>query len=169
VPFDESVGALVELQKEGKIRHIGLSNVDVDQVRQAQQHTPIASVQNRYNTGERRSEAVVELADEEGAGFAFIPWAPVGGPSPGEGKALAEVAARHGATPAQIAIAWLLARSPRMLPIPGTGNPDHLDENVAAAEIELTPDDLEQLAVPPDRPRPSTARRVARRLRRALR
>jgi pyridoxine 4-dehydrogenase len=135
--------------------------------RQAQKLTPIASVQNRYNTSERRSEAVVELADDEG--FAFIPWAPVGGPTPGEGKALAEVAARHGATPVQIAIAWQLARSPRMLPIPGTGNPDHLEENVAAAAIELTPEDLEQLAVPPDRPRPSTARRVARKLRRALR
>jgi aryl-alcohol dehydrogenase-like predicted oxidoreductase len=172
VPFDESVGALVELQREGKIHHIGLSNVDADQVRQAMEHTPIASVQNRYNTSDRHSEAVIDLADEladdEGDGFAFIPWAPVGGHTPGEGAALAEVAARHGATPVQIAIAWQLARSPRMLPIPGTGDPDHLDENVAAAAIELTPEDLDQLATPPSSRR-STARRIASRLKRAIR
>jgi pyridoxine 4-dehydrogenase len=166
VPFDESVGALVEMQKEGKIRHIGLSNVDADQVRRARQLTPIASVQNRYNTSDRHSEAVIDLADDDG--FAFIPWAPVGGHAPGEGKALAEVAARHGVTPVQVAIAWQLARSPRMLPIPGTGDPGHLEENVAAAEIELTPADREQLEKPPGG-RPSTARRVARKLRRYVR
>jgi pyridoxine 4-dehydrogenase len=167
VPFAESVGALVEMQGEGKIRHIGLSNTDADQVRQARELTPIASVQNRYNTSDRHSEAVIDLADDEG--FAFIPWAPVGGQTPGEGKALAEVAARHGVTPVQVAIAWQLARSPRMLPIPGTGDPAHLEENVAAAAIELTPADLEQLEEAPGRPGPSTARRVARKLRRYLR
>jgi pyridoxine 4-dehydrogenase len=167
VPFDESVGALVELQQQGKIRHIGLSNVDADEVRQAARLTPIASVQNRYNVSDRHSEAVIDLADEDG--FAFIPWAPVGGHAPGEGAALADVAARHGATPVQIAIAWQLTRSPRMLPIPGTGDPDHLDENVAAAGIELTPEDLDQLATPPARPRRSTARRIAGKLKRAIR
>jgi pyridoxine 4-dehydrogenase len=167
VPFGESVGALVEMQREGKIRHIGLSNVEADQIRQAAELAPVASVQNRYNTSDRHSEEVVDLADEQG--FAFIPWAPVGGHAPGEGKALADVAARHDATPVQVAIAWQLARSPRMLPIPGTGDPEHLEENVAAAAIELTPDDLEQLATPPARPRSSTARRIAGKLRRSFR
>jgi pyridoxine 4-dehydrogenase len=179
VPFDESVGALVEMKNEGKIRHIGLSNVDADQVRQARRLTPIASVQNRYNTSDRHSEAVVDLADGDGdgegeghEGFAFIPWAPVGGHTPGEGKALADVAERHGATPVQIAIAWQLARSPHMLPIPGTGDPAHLEENVAAAEIELTPDDLTALGKSPKSPKASgrsTARRIAGKLRRTLR
>jgi pyridoxine 4-dehydrogenase len=164
VPFEESVGTLVELRDEGKIAHIGLSNVDVDQVRLASTLAPVVSVQNRYNTNTRSSDPVIDLAEE--LGFAFIPWAPVGGHAAGEGKALEAVAERVGATPVQVALAWQLARSPQMLPIPGTKSPAHLDENVAAAAIELGDDDLAELATPP-RTRPSP-RQVASRLKRRL-
>ena len=105
---------------------------------------PIASVQNRYNPGDRASDRVVAAAERDG--FAFIPWAPVGGHRPGEGRALAEVAARHGVSPVQVALAWQLARSPQMLPIPGTSSVAHLEENVAAAALVLDPDDLSRLA-----------------------
>jgi aryl-alcohol dehydrogenase-like predicted oxidoreductase len=164
VPFEESVGALVELRDEGKIAHIGLSNVDVDQVRLASTLAPVVSVQNRYNTNTRSSDPVIDLAEE--LGFAFIPWAPVGGYSPGKGKALEAVAGRVDATPVQVALAWQLARSPQMLPIPGTKSPDHLEENVDAAAITLGDDDLAELATPP-RSRPS-ARQVASRVKRRL-
>ena len=110
----------------------------------AAQSTAIASLQNRYNPSDRSQEDVVEAAGE--LGFAFIPWAPVGGWTPGEGDALARVAGRHGASPVQVAIAWQLARSPQMLPIPGTGSLAHLEENVAAATLRLTPEDLADLA-----------------------
>jgi aryl-alcohol dehydrogenase-like predicted oxidoreductase len=164
VPFEESVGALVELRDEGKIAHIGLSNVDVDKVRQAATLTPIASVQNRYNTSTRSSDPVIDLAEE--MGFAFIPWAPVGGSSPGAGKAVAAVAGRLGVTPVQVALAWQLARSPQMLPIPGTKSVAHLDENIAAAAITLGEDDLAELvAVPRTRPTP---RQVASKIKRRL-
>lgn len=164
VPFEESVGALVQLCDEGKIARIGLSNVDADQVRAALELTPVASVQNRYNAGARSSDPVVDLAGE--LGFAFIPWAPVGGRRPGEGRALETVALRHGVTPVQVAIAWLLARSPQMLPIPGTGSVAHLEENVAAAAVVLTERDLADLAAAP---RPSRSpRRLAGALRRRL-
>lgn len=165
VPFVESVGAIVELQAEGKVHHVGLSNVDVDKVRQAMELTPVVSVQNRYNYADRGSDPVVDLAEE--LGFAFIPWAPVGGRSPGEGDALAAVAARHGVSPVQVAVAWQLARSPQMLPIPGTGSPAHLEENVAAADLALTDDDLADLATPPKRRR--TPRQVAADAKRRLR
>jgi aryl-alcohol dehydrogenase-like predicted oxidoreductase len=164
VPFEESVGTLVELRDEGKIAHIGLSNVDVDKVRQAATLTPIVSVQNRYNTGTRASDPVIDLADE--MGFAFIPWAPVGGFSAGKGKDLAAVAGRIGATPVQVALAWQLARSPQMLPIPGTKSVAHLDENVAAAALELSDADLAELATPP-RTRP-TPRQMASKIKRRL-
>ena len=143
VPFEESLGALIEERDRGRIRHIGLSNVTVDQVRRALELTPIASVQNRYNPTDRSQEDVVEAAGE--LGFAFIPWAPVGGWTPGEGDALARVAERHGATPVQVAIAWQLARSPQILPIPGTGSLAHLEENVAAGSLRLTPEDQADL------------------------
>jgi aryl-alcohol dehydrogenase-like predicted oxidoreductase len=143
VPFEESVGALVELRDEGKIRHIGLSNVRVGQLRAARKLTAVASVQNRYNTEDRRSDDVLALAEE--LGFAFLPWAPVGGHEPGAGDALAAVAERHGATPVQVALAWQLSRSPQVLPIPGTGSVAHVDENVAAASLRLTAEDLAQL------------------------
>jgi pyridoxine 4-dehydrogenase len=144
VPLAESVGELVTLQGEGKIRHIGLSNVTVRQLEAAQALTPVASVQNRFNPTDRSSDAVVAAAERDG--FAFIPWAPVGGHQPGKGDALAAVAARHGVSPVQVAIAWQLARSPRMLPIPGTSSVAHLEENVAAAGLALDGDDIDRLA-----------------------
>ncbi len=164
VPFAESVGALVELRDEGKIARVGLSNVDVDQVRSARELTPVASVQNRYNTGDRASDSVVDLAGE--LGFAFIPWAPVGGGRAGQGRALDTVAGRHGVTPVQVAIAWQLARSPRMLPIPGTGSIAHLEQNMAAAAVQLTDQDLADLATPPRASR--APRHLAGRVRRRL-
>jgi len=166
VPFVESVGALVALRDEGKIARIGLSNVDVDQVRSAVALTPVASVQNRYNLGARQSDPVIELADE--LGYAFIPWAPVGGRRAGEGDALAAVAERHGASPVQVAIAWQLARSPQVLPIPGTGSVDHLEENVAAAAISLSEDDVAELAAASTPGAARSARRLAGRVRRRL-
>ncbi|HKA85041.1 MAG TPA: aldo/keto reductase [Acidimicrobiales bacterium] len=143
VPLEDSVGELVALRDEGKIRHIGLSNVDPDEIERASALTPIVSVQNRYNPSDRASDAVVELAEAQG--FAFIPWAPVGGYQPGGGGGLAAVARRRGVSPVQVAIAWQLARSPQMVPIPGTSSVAHLEENVAAAAIELSDDDLATL------------------------
>ncbi len=140
VPFEDSVGELVALRDEGKIRHIGLSNVDVALFERASTLTPIVSVQNRYNPSDRATEPLIELAGTRG--FAFIPWAPVGGYRPGAGDGLATVAKRLGASPVQVAIAWQLARSPQMLPIPGTSSVAHLEENIAAAAIELSDDDL---------------------------
>jgi aryl-alcohol dehydrogenase-like predicted oxidoreductase len=145
VPFEESVGTLADLQAEGKIRHIGLSNVDVDQLRRARRLAPIASVQNRYNIADRSSDDVLAACEREG--IAFLPWYPLEAGSGARGKgAIARVAARHGATPAQVAIAWLLARSPAMLPIPGTSSLAHLEENVAAAGLRLSAEDLAELA-----------------------
>jgi aryl-alcohol dehydrogenase-like predicted oxidoreductase len=164
VPFEESVGALVELQAEGKIRHIGLSNVDTDQVERALALTPVVSVQNRYNLTQRMSDPVIDLAEERG--LAFIPWEPLGRGNPA-GSALAKVATRHDASPIQVAIAWQLARSPQMLPIPGTGSLAHLDDNVAAAALELSDDDLTALATPVTA-RNSSARRLASQLKRKL-
>jgi pyridoxine 4-dehydrogenase len=145
VPLDESVGALAELQSEGKIRHIGLSNVSVNELCQAQRIAPIVSVQNRYNFSDRSSEDV--LAECEKGGLAFLPWHPLaaGGDAAG-GGALGRVARRRGATPMQVAIAWLLARSPVIVPIPGTSSVAHLDENVAAARILLSTEDLHELS-----------------------
>jgi aryl-alcohol dehydrogenase-like predicted oxidoreductase len=143
VPLEDSVGELVALRDEGKIRHIGLSNVDVAQFERASALTPIVSVQNRYNSSDRATEPLIELAETHG--FAFIPWAPVGGYRPGAGEGLATVAKRLGVSPVQVAIAWQLARSPQILPIPGTSSVAHLEENVAAAAIELSDDDLAAL------------------------
>ena len=145
VPFEDSVGTLAELRAEGKIRHIGVSNVSVDQLRRARRLAPIVSVQNRYNVADRSSDDVLAECTREG--IAFLPWHPLesGGSAGGKG-ALARVAAGHKATPAQIAIAWLLARSPVMLPIPGTSSLAHLEENIAAARIQLPPEDLAELS-----------------------
>jgi pyridoxine 4-dehydrogenase len=140
VPLEDSVGELVALRDEGKIRHIGLSNVDVAQFERASALTPIVSVQNRYNPSDRAAEPLIELAGSRG--FAFIPWAPVGGYRPGVGEGLETVAKRRGASQVQVAIAWQLARSPQMVPIPGTSSVAHVEENVAAAAIELSDDDL---------------------------
>jgi pyridoxine 4-dehydrogenase len=144
VPLEDSVGELARMREEGKLRHVGLSNVSTDQLARAQAIVPIASVQNRYNPSDRASDGVVAAAERDG--FAFIPWAPVGGHRPGRGRALAEVAERHGASPVQVALAWQLARSPQILPIPGTSSVAHLEENVAAAALVLGDEDLARLA-----------------------
>jgi len=138
VPLAESLGELVQLKEEGKIRHIGVSNVSEHQLRAAQQVTPVVSVQNRYNAADRKSESLVDLCEQEQ--IAFLPWAPI---QQAEGNAAVDAAAkRHDASPRQIVLAWLLARSPRILPIPGSGSPGHVESNVAAASIELTADEV---------------------------
>jgi pyridoxine 4-dehydrogenase len=144
VPYTDSIQALVDLQKEGKIRHIGVSNVSVEQLQQALDMTPIVSVQNNYNILNREHEAVLKLCEEKS--IAFIPYFPIGGNVGGVSEAaLEEIAGRHQATLRQIALAWLLAHSPVMLPIPGTGSVEHLEENVAAASIKLTDEDLQAI------------------------
>ena len=147
VPYEASVGELVRLKEEGKIRMIGLSNVSVAEIKLAQTLTPIASVQNRYNLADRGSDRVLDYCQEQG--IAFIPWAPLGSSrlaqGSGSGKALGRLAARREVSPGQTVIAWLLARSPVILPIPGTSSVAHLEENVAAAGIRLTPEELREL------------------------
>ncbi len=144
VPFEESVGALVQLKNEGKIRHIGLSNVTVDELERAQKLTPIVSVQNRYSLMDRRSESVLMACSQEEV--AFIPWNPLEvGELSRAGGLLADIAASNGATPGQVALAWLLAHSPVMLPIPGTSKVAHLDENIGAVALELAPAELAEL------------------------
>src|SRR5918992_2296452 len=144
VPIEESVGTLADLQREGKIRHIGLSNVDARQLARAREVATIVSVQNRYNVVDRHSEGVLELCEREG--IAFLPWFPLafGDLTRGGGR-LAEIAADRGATQAQVALAWLLQRSPVMLVIPGTSSLEHLEENVAAAALELTHAERDEL------------------------
>lgn len=145
VPADEQFGALLDFQREGKIRHIGLSETTVEQIEDARRHFPVASVQNRYNLGDREWESVVDYCDRGGIGF--IPWYPLAvGKLAEDGGPLAEIAARHGARPAQVALAWLLRRTPVMLPIPGTSRVKHLDENVAGAGIELSDEEFASLA-----------------------
>ena len=138
------MGELAKLRKEGKIRHLGLSNVSVEQLRRAQALVPIVSVQNRYNLTDRASEEVLETCGKEGIGF--LPWYPLGtGSLTKPGGPLDAVAQRHGETIGQVALAWLLHHSPVMLPIPGTSSVAHLEENVAAAALELTDLDLSTL------------------------
>jgi len=145
VPLEESVGALVELRDEGKIAHIGLSNVSVAQLDRAQAMTEVVSVQNRFNLADRGTEDVLEACTERGLGF--IPWFPLdAGALADPGGPVDEVARRHGATPGQVALAWLLARSPVMLPIPGTSSVEHLEENVRAAEFELSTEEVAELS-----------------------
>jgi pyridoxine 4-dehydrogenase len=144
VPFADSIGALADLQRAGKIRHIGLSNVDTRQLKQACALVSVVAVQNRYNLGDRASDPVLEMCARDG--IAFLPWYPLGaGPLASGRGALQQVARRHDATAAQVALAWLLAHSPVMLPIPGTSSVAHLEENVAAAALRLTPEDLHEL------------------------
>jgi pyridoxine 4-dehydrogenase len=141
VPFEESLGTFQALKDEGKIRHIGLSNVNAKELEQARGLIEVVSVQNLYNVSDRRSDAVLDACEE--TGLAFLPWRPViGGEVFKPGTPLGEAAERHDATPGQLALAWLLHRSPVMLPIPGTSKVDHLEENVAAASISLDADDL---------------------------
>jgi aryl-alcohol dehydrogenase-like predicted oxidoreductase len=141
VPLAESIGALVELKQEGKIRHIGICNVNEDQLREAQALVPTVSVQNRFNLADRHSEPLVDLCEEET--LAFLPWAPIQDLK--RNRAVKAAAKRHGASERQVALAWLLARSPAMLPIPGTGSVAHLEENVAAAALRLGPDEVNEL------------------------
>jgi pyridoxine 4-dehydrogenase len=146
VPLEESLGALLELQREGKIRRLGISNVFGDQLDLALETAPVVSLQNLYNVGHRRSEP--ELRACERRGIAFMPYSPLGAGALVERGELAQVAAAHRATPAQIALAWLLARSPAMLPIPGTNSVEHLEANVAAAKLELSEAELDLLDTP---------------------
>ena len=140
VPVEESLGVLGRLQKQGKIRHLGLSEVKVEEIERAQKTVKIVSVQNEYNIGNRKSEDVLKYCEANGIGF--IPWFPVAaGDLAKPGGVLDEVARRHEATVAQLALAWLLHRSPVLLPIPGTSSIEHLEENTAAAGLELTADE----------------------------
>ena len=139
-PLEESLGAIKEHRDRGSIRHVGLSKVSVEQIEAARQVVPIAAVQNEYNLSERAHEEVVDHCAENG--IVFVPYYPLAADG---GPAAAEIAERRGATPAQIALAWLLRRSPAMLPIPGTLSLEHVRENVAAAEIELTDEEFEAL------------------------
>jgi pyridoxine 4-dehydrogenase len=141
VPLEDSVGALVTLKDQGKIRHIGLSNVTEDQLRRAQRLTPIVSIQNRYNVDDRRSESLVDLCEQED--LVFLPWAPI--QDLDNDRPVQDLAQRYHATPRQIVLAWMLARSPSILPIPGTGSVAHLEDNVAAAAIKLTPAEVASL------------------------
>jgi aryl-alcohol dehydrogenase-like predicted oxidoreductase len=141
VPLEDSIGALVTLKEQGKIRHIGVSNVTEDQLRRAQRLTPIVSIQNRYNREDRGSESLVDLCEQEQ--MVFLPWAPI--QDLDRNRIVREIAQRYDATPRQIVIAWLLARSPSILPIPGTGSVSHLDDNVAAAAIKLATADVAAL------------------------
>jgi pyridoxine 4-dehydrogenase len=133
VPLEESVGALAQLKDEGKIRHVGLSNVSEEHLRKAERIVPIVSIQNRYNVTDRTSETIVDLCEQEE--LAFLPWAPIS--EAGDVDVIVRVARDHGVFPHQVVLAWLLARSPQMLPIPGSGSPAHVEENVAAAAIKL--------------------------------
>lgn len=139
-PLEESLGAIKEYRDSGKIRHVGLSEVGIDQIERAREIVPIAAVQNQYNLSERRYEDVVDYCAREG--IVFVPFFPLRGDG---GRRLAEIADRHGATRAQITLAWLLRRSPAMLPIPGTLSLDHLKQNLAALEIDLSDADFEAL------------------------
>jgi pyridoxine 4-dehydrogenase len=144
VPREEQFGVMKELQDEGKVRHLGLSEVSVEEIEAAQAVFEVATVQNLYNLENRRSEDVLSYCEEQGIGF--IPWYPLAaGDLAKPGGPVAEIADAHQATPGQVALAWLLARSPVTLPIPGTSSVEHLEENVAAAELELTGDELAQL------------------------
>jgi len=144
VPFEDSVGALAEAQREGKIRHVGLSNVSVKQLEAALKIVPVVSVQNRFSLEDRSSDDVLAACTQRG--IAFLPWYPLGAGSALKRAAVKRVAARRGVSAAQVAIAWLLAKSPVMLPIPGTSSVAHLEDNVAAAALALAPEDLKELA-----------------------
>jgi pyridoxine 4-dehydrogenase len=163
VPADEQFGVLAELRVSGKVRHVGLSEVSVAQIRAAQRIVPIASVQNHYNLIQRSSEDVVEFA--EASGIAFIPWFPLAtGALTRTGGVLSRVAANHGATTAQISLAWLLHRSAVMLPIPGTSSLDHLQQNMRAASIKLTEAEYAELSRAANSPA-ARAKSLVRRLR----
>jgi pyridoxine 4-dehydrogenase len=135
VPIEDSLGAIIELKNQGKIRHIGVSNFDETQLAMAQGMTNIVSLQNRYNVDDRGSESLVDLCEQEN--IVFLPWAPISGLD--NNQAVKQAAVDHGVSPRQIVLAWLLARSPQILPIPGTGSVSHLESNVASVDVTLTP------------------------------
>ncbi|MGH7906107.1 MAG: aldo/keto reductase [Candidatus Binataceae bacterium] len=145
VPLEDSVGALADLRIGGKIRHVGLSNVNSDELRRAQAIVPIVSIQNRYNMFYRTADALVDRCAAEG--IAFLPWAPLDSGAAAKNRHLKHVAAAHGATPIQVAIAWLLNRSPVIIPIPGTSSIFHLEENMGAARLCLTQAELGKLGL----------------------
>ena len=142
VPLAESMGALAELKKEGKIRHVGISNVSEAQLHEAQRIVPIVSVQNRYNVADRRSQSMIDICEQEQ--MVFLPWAPI--QETDRRVAVAVAAERHGATEHQVVLAWLLAISPAILPIPGTGSLAHAEENIAAASLELSPQEIRAIS-----------------------
>jgi len=145
VPEEDQFGFLADMQRAGKIRHIGLSEVTVEQIERARKHFPVVSVQNRYNLGDREWESVVDYCERETIGF--IPWFPLAvGKLAEAGGAVAKAAANHNAKPSQVALAWLLQRSPVMLPIPGTSRVNHLEENMEAAGLKLTPEEFGEIA-----------------------
>jgi aryl-alcohol dehydrogenase-like predicted oxidoreductase len=146
VPYADSVGELVRLKQEGKIRHIGVSNVSLQELQQAERLTPVMSVQNRFNMEDRRSDGVLEYCASKS--IPFIPWAPLdsGRHTTGSVEALARIAQRRKVSVGAVAIAWLLKHSPAMLPIPGTGSVKHLEENVAAASMQLSAEDFAELS-----------------------
>jgi pyridoxine 4-dehydrogenase len=141
VPLEDTIGAFVELKEQGKVRHIGVSNFSEQQLRRAQAITPIVSLQNRYNLSDRGSESLLDLCEQEQ--ITFLPWAPIQDHL--DSGYVQQLAKEHGATVHQIVLAWLLARSPSMLPIPGTGSIKHLEENIAAASIKLTASEVSTL------------------------
>jgi aryl-alcohol dehydrogenase-like predicted oxidoreductase len=144
VPVEETLGELVLLQQEGKLRHIGLSEVTVEEIERARKTAEIATVQNLFNVANRQSEDVLDYCEREGIGF--IPWFPLNtGGLADAGGPLAAIAERHGASPAQLALSWLLHRSPVMLPIPGTSKVDHLEDNMKGAALELSEDEVAEL------------------------
>jgi len=143
VPFADSVGALAEAQRAGKIRHVGVSNVSVKQLEEARRVCTIVSVQNAYNLGDRSSENVLKACER--LGIAFLPWYPLGAGAVLKSETVLGVSKRVKATPSQVAIAWLLAKSPVMLPIPGTADLKHLEENADAARLTLSPDEMREL------------------------
>ena len=144
VPVEDQIGAFMQLRDEGKIRLIGLSEVSEAQLSRVREMTPVATVQNKYNLVDRAAEPVLEACEREGIGF--IPWFPLAtGRLAESGGPLAEIAERHGATPAELALAWLLHRSPVMLPIPGTSKVDHLEDNMKAAALELSDEEVAAL------------------------
>jgi pyridoxine 4-dehydrogenase len=164
VPLEESVGALAELQAEGKIRHVGICNVDEEQLARARAVVTIVSVQNRYNLVDRTSEAVLRICERDQ--LAFLPWMPLArGTLAGRGSGLRRIAAAHSAAPGQIALAWLLRRSPVTVPIPGTSSLSHLEENLGALDVRLSEDQLDAL----ERYRPARAHALRASLRRRAR
>jgi pyridoxine 4-dehydrogenase len=144
VPFADSVGALADGQRAGKVRHVGVSNVSVKQLEEARRICPIVSVQNRYNLADRSSEDVLKACEK--SGIAFLPWYPLGAGSVLGSRVVLAISKKMKAAPSQVALAWLLAKSPVMLPIPGTADLKHLEDNAAAAGLQLSAEDLGKLA-----------------------